>query len=118
MARATIRAHHTATSDRPWNGSHAEAELKDAGPQVLRRAYAWADPDGDPGNKSTYKFIHHEVRDGKVGPANVRACISGIGVLNGGRGGADIPSRDRGRVYAHLAAHLRDAGHDPAPLKK
>ena len=119
MAQATtIRVHHTATSDGPWNGSHAEAELKEAGPQVLRRAYAWEDPGGDPHNKSSYKFIHHEVdRSGKAGAANVRACISGIAVLNGGRGGADIPASDRKSIYSHLARHLRDAGHEPAPLK-
>jgi hypothetical protein len=46
----------------------------------------------------------------------VRACINGIAILNGGRGGADVSQRDRQGVYKHLAAHLRDAGRKPAEL--
>jgi uncharacterized protein len=95
-----------------------ETKLGDAPAKVLRRAYAWVDPDGDPDAKASYKFIHHEVRAGsEVGAANVKACTSGIGVLNGARGGANIPSGDRKGIYNHLARHLRDAGEEPAPLK-
>lgn len=95
-----------------------EKRLGAPSPQVLRRAHAWVDPDQDPGTKAAYKFIHHEVDDrGQVGPANVRACTSAIGVLNGARGGADIPAGDRSGVHRHLARHLGDAGHQPAPLK-
>jgi hypothetical protein len=112
-----IRSHSTKTSEGSWNGSGAESKLGDATPATMRRAYAWADPDGKPDNKGSYKFIHHEVSSrGGVGAANVRACISGIGVLNGGRRGADIPASDRKRIYAHLARHLRDAGHEPPEL--
>ena len=95
-----------------------EKKLGDAPAKVLRRAYAWVDPDGDPDAKASYKFIHHEVGSGgQVGPANVRACRSGIGVLNGARGGADIPARDRKGIHTHLAKHLRDAEEEPPPLK-
>ncbi len=95
-----------------------QTRLGDAGPRVLRRAFAWVDPDADPENKTAYKFIHHEVGAGaEVGPANVRACRLGIGILNGARGGADIPSSDRKGVYNHLARHLRDAGEEPPALK-
>jgi hypothetical protein len=38
-------------------------------------------------------------------------------ILNGARGGTDIPSQHREGVYNHLAKHLRDAGEDPAELK-
>jgi Escherichia/Staphylococcus phage prohead protease len=114
-----IRSHSTSISESSWNGTRAETNLGDAGASALRRAHAWADPEGDPDEKGTYKFIHHQVSsDGKVGPANVRAAISGIGVLNGGRGGANVPERDRKGIYAHLARHLRDAGHEPPELKK
>ncbi|WP_200853980.1 hypothetical protein, partial [Klebsiella pneumoniae] len=83
-----------------------------------RRAYAWRDPDADPSTKSAYKFIHHEVsEDGEPGPANLTACSAGIAVLNGGRGGADIPDSDREGVWRHLAAHLRDAGREPPELQ-
>lgn len=95
-----------------------ERRLGSAPAKVLRRAYAWADPNQDPDTKSAYKFIHHEVgAGGEVGPANERACTSAIGVLNGARGGAAIADHDRPGVHRHLARHLKDSGHDPAPLK-
>jgi hypothetical protein len=113
-----IRAHGTDTSTASWSGPGAEKKLGDASARVLRRAYAWVDSDGDPDVKGSYKFVHHEVRrGGDVGPANVRACRTGIGVLNGGRGGADIPDSHRKGVWNHLARHLRDAGEEPPPLK-
>ncbi len=114
-----IRSHSTEVSNRSWSGSKTESKLSgDAGARVLRRAYAWADTDADPDTKSAYKFIHHEVNaKGEVGAANVRACRTGIGVLNGGRGGADIPASDRKGVYNHLARHMSDADEDPPELK-
>ena len=113
-----IRSHSTETSESPWNGSRNEKNLGDAGESTLRRAYAWVEPEGDPNTKSAYKFIHHEVtKDGTVGPANERAAVNGIAVLNGARGGADIPASDRKGVHNHLGRHLRDAGKEPADLK-
>jgi len=56
------------------------------------------------------------VKDGKVGSANIRACSGAIGVLNGGRGGANIPKADREQVYKHLAKHIKDAGKDAPDL--
>lgn len=112
-----IRAHSTETSERRWSGPRAEKKLGDANDKTLRKAYAWVDCDGDPSTKSAYKFIHHEVKGQAVGAANVRAASTGIGVLNGGRGGADVPAADRKGIYNHLARHLRDAGKEPPPLK-
>lgn len=114
-----IPVHHTETSDRSWDGPANEARLKtEQDYSYYRRAYAWRDPDGDESNKSTYKFIHHEVDgEGNPGPANVRACVTGIAVLNGARGGTTIPDSDRQGVYNHLAAHLRDADVEPPELK-
>ena len=118
MPAGPIGSHSTETSRGAWSGPSAQKKLGDAAARVLRRAHAWVDPDGAEDTKGSYKFIHHEVRaGGSVGAANVRACRSGIGVLNGARGGADIPAEDRKRIYNHLARHLRDAGEDPAPLK-
>jgi len=81
--------------------------------------FAWQDPDGDPTTKAAYKFPHHEVDgDGTPGAANLRGCSAGIAVLNGGRGGADIPDGDRQGVWSHLAAHLRDGDQEPPELKE
>ncbi len=77
-----------------------------------RRAYAWNDAD-------EYQFIHHEVSEsGAIGAANVRACQTGIAILNGARGGASIPATERRGVYNHLAKHLRDAGIEPPDLRE
>ena len=114
-----IGVHHTETDDGAWNGPRNEGRLRtDGTASYYRSAYAWRDPEGDPETKSAYKFIHHFVAaDGKVGPASTRACSAGIAVLNGGRGGADIPDGDRRGVYNHLAAHLRDADMEPPDLR-
>jgi hypothetical protein len=118
VAGGPIRSHSTDTSKKRWAGPRTETKLGDAPAKVLRQAYAWVDPDGDPDQKQSYKFIHHEVAaGGEVGPANVKACTSGIGVLNGARGGANIPASHRKGIYNHLARHLRDAGEEPAELK-
>lgn len=115
--KAAIGSHSTATSDGSWDG---DANWKRLGNSAsgLRSATAWKDPDGDPATKAAYRFIHHEVSaDGTVGAANLTAVRTGIGVLNGGRGGTTIPDGDRKGVYNHLAKHLRDAGAEPPELK-
>ena len=117
--RKAIPVHHTAVSDKSWDGPKNEANLRlDEDPSYYRKAYAWVDPDKDPKTKAAYKFIHHEVSsDGTIGPANIRACITGIAVLNGARGGTKIPEADKKGVWNHLAAHLRDADVEPPELK-
>lgn len=117
--KAAIPSHSTATDDGAWDGSEMRTRLSnDAGRATFRRAFAWVDPDGDPDVKASYRFIHHMVsEDGAVGAANLRACSTGIGVLNGGRGGTTIPAGDREGVHRHLARHLTDAGQEAPPLK-
>jgi len=120
LMAAAIGRHKTTTSDDEWDGPANEARLPsgDGAGSTLRQAHAWVDDDGDPDAKASYKFIHHEVSgDGEPGPANLRACSSGIAVLNGGRGGADIPDSDRQGVHAHLAGHLTDADREAPPLQ-
>jgi len=119
MKRKAIAKHSTATSDAAWDGPANEANLKtDQDTAYYSKAYAWRDPDGDEAKKNSYKFIHHEVsEDGAPGAANIRGCQTGIGVLNGARGGTTIPSDDRQGVWNHLAAHLKDADVEPAPLR-
>ena len=118
--RKAIPPHKTDLSDGPWDGPKARANLKnDGGESYYHKAFAWADPEGDPGVKATYKFIHHEVSaDGTIGAANIKGCQSSIAVLNGARGGTTIPGQDRSGVYAHAAGHLKDGDIEPPELKK
>lgn len=117
--RGAIASHKTSISDSAWDGPKNEANLKtDGSAAYYRKAFAWQDPDADSETKAAYKFIHHEVSsNGSVGAANIKACQTGIGVLNGARGGTNIPSGDKKGVWNHLASHLRDADVEPAPLR-
>jgi hypothetical protein len=114
-----IKVIHTKTTDAAWDGGEATKNLKtDQEEAYYRQEFAWQDPDGDPTKKAAYKFPHHLVdADGAIGDACVKACQSIISVLNGGMGGADIPDKDRQGVWNHAAAHLKDAGEEPAELK-
>jgi signal peptide peptidase SppA len=114
-----FKVHHTATSDKPWDGPANKKRVRSGEKRdYYGRIYAHYDPEGNEGAKETYSFIHHEVAaEGTPGPANETACSTGIGVLNGGRGGTVIPAADRAGVHAHLAAHLKDAGKAAPPLK-
>lgn len=113
--KIAIRPHETPVSATAWDSSAVVAGIPDgASVSDLRSVYAWVDPSGDPEAKSSYRFPHHQ---GVGGAANVRACISGIAVLNGARGGAAIPDGDREGVYRHLVAHLTDADREAPELR-
>lgn len=117
--KRAIAPHSTPTTEVAWDGPANEARLKtEETAAYYRKAYAWQDLDADPETKAAYRFIHHMVdQAGDVGAANIRACQTGIGVLNGARGGTTIPEADRQGVYNHLAKHLRDADIEPPELK-
>jgi HK97 family phage prohead protease len=70
---------------------------------VLRYMHAWVDPDGDPEDKRSYRFAHHEGRVGS--PANLGAVRYALSRLPH----SDIPEDQRAAVEAHLRRHLADA---------
>jgi hypothetical protein len=117
--KKAIPSHTTATSDAAWDGPANETRVRSGeNAAYYRKIYAWQDAEGDPTVKSSWRFIHHQVASGgEPGAANIRACQSAIGVLNGGRGGTTIPDADRQGVWNHLAKHLRDADLEPPELK-
>jgi len=115
LYKAAIRSHDSAVTVREWDGTAVVAAIADdASVSDLRSVFAWVDSNGDPEAKTNYRFPHHH---GPGGPANVRALVTGIAVLNGARGGITIPDGDRKAVYNHLAAHLRDADREPPELR-
>lgn len=118
-AKEALAIHHTSTTEASWDAGLNVRRLREGeNPQYYVSAFAWVDPEADPTTKGAYKFPNHMVaEDGTVGAANTRACSAGIGVLNGARGGADIPDADRQGVYDHLAAHLIDADMEPPELR-
>ena len=120
--KRAVAPHSTATSDAAWDGPANERRVRSGEDLAYyRRIYAWQDPDADPATKSAWRFIHHEINaDGDPGAANIRACTTAIGILNGGRG-IDISvqpwARDREAIWRHLARHLRDADQEPPELR-
>ena len=117
--KGAIPSHDTPTSDQNWDGSAVVASLPDTGDDaaLYRDVFAWVNsaPDASPEAKSSYKFPHHDYPDTT---ANIKACQSIVGVLNGAMGGSSIPEDDRQAVWNHAARHLRDAGITPADLKE
>src|SRR5690606_38875767 len=108
--------HEPATVSRPWNAAATVKGLaEEARPPELRTVYAWVDPDADPALTGADAVPHHH---GVDGPANLRACLQGIAVLNGATGDPGIPAEDREAVYKHLAAHLSDADRDVPDLRE
>lgn len=103
LGAGPIAPHDTDVVDEPWDGSAQEAAIpNDAGARVLRRMYAWVDPDADPDTKAAYALPHHMVRDGEPREANVRAVRNALARLPQSR----IPSSDHPGVQRHLRRHL------------
>ena len=116
--KRALPVHDTGTTDESWDGAVATRNLNEDDESAYLEAFAFVEYGANPDAKSSYKFIHHEVNtDGEVGDANIRACQTGIGVLNGARGGTTIPDAALKGVYRHLAAHLEDADLEPPELK-
>ena len=120
IQKGAIPAHDsgTAPDDQEWDSAAEIAKLpNDADPSVYRAMYAYVIEGANESAKGSYKLPHHDVVDGEATDANMRGTQSAVGVLNGAMGGVDIPDGDRAAVYAHLAAHLRAGGLEPAELK-
>lgn len=118
---AAVPAHSTGAIDTAWDPDAQTSRLPDVLPLDLVNAmYAWFNgEEADNGQvpKSSCILPHHNMgEDGLVAEANITGVSSAIGVLNGSRGGVDIPEEDRQAVYDHLAQHLREAGHEAPPL--
>ena len=104
--------------DRSWDGDEAEARVREwakaqDGPTPrYRDAHLWYDGD-KPDNFTSYKLLIADVVDGQLRavPHGLRAAA---GVLQGARGGVDIPADDADRVRAHLSRYY-DKMHDTAP---
>lgn len=119
VASTVMPVHSTATSDGPWDTAVNLRRLGELNEDVVRQVFAWVRGElGAKALRANCLLAHHDVDPlGRVGPANLTACASGIGQLNGARGGVAIPTADREAVYEHLAQHLHDAGREPQKLE-
>ena len=93
-----------AGKDAAWDAG-VEKKAADADDLFVMSAWREDKPKADL-KKGDFKFPHHKAA-GKHAVV-FRALSAGVAVLNGGRGGAAIPSNERKGVYNHLAKHYRD----------
>ena len=106
--------------EREWDADAADGRLRAwaGGPEKenmdwakYREGFAWYDAENAEGF-GAYKLPHHDIIDARL---NVvwRGVIAAGAVVQGGRGGADIPSGDMGAVKAHLARHYEEFDRTP-----
>jgi hypothetical protein len=103
-----------------WGGTHGakrtDALLDHDGWRAMVAAHAWYDSSGGdpPHTKSAYKLPHHEAIEGEL-KVVWRGVAAAMQVLNGARGGVDIPEADRLAVRRHLAGHYEQFDEEPPP---
>jgi hypothetical protein len=107
-----------ADREREWDGDAANKRVRDwAGAEdepndKYRSAFVWYDADEKELFKS-YKLQIADVIDGRL-EAVPRAVITAGNVMQGARGGVDLPPKDIERVKNHLARYYEKMG-DEAP---
>ena len=107
-----------ADRDRSWDGDAAEkrvrkwADAEDEPNEKYRDAHVWYDADKK-GNFTAYKLLIADVVDGKL-VAVPRGVMAAAAVMQGSRGGVDLPKSDIDRVKSHLAKYYKKMD-DTAP---
>jgi hypothetical protein len=107
-----------ADRDREWDGAAAEKRVREwAGAQnapneKYRDAHVWYDAENRD-NFTAYKLLIADVVDGKL-EAVPRGVMAAGNVMQGSRGGVDLPDNDIDRVKSHLAKYY-DKMDDTAP---
>jgi hypothetical protein len=106
-----------ADRDRPWDASAAEKRVRrwtgtdDKPNATYRDAHVWYDA-ADKDAFGAYKLAIADVIDDKL-QAVPRAIMAAGGVMQGGRGGIDLPQKDIPRVKSHLAKYYKKMGETP-----
>ncbi|MDQ0372421.1 hypothetical protein [Cellulomonas humilata] len=98
-----------ADRDRAWDGDAAEkrvrawAKAEDEPNEKYRDAHVWYDADAKE-NFTAYKLLIADVIDGRL-KAVPRGVFAAAAVMQGSRGGVDVPDKDRDRIKSHLAKY-------------
>lgn len=98
-----------ADRDRAWDGDAAErrvrewAKATDEPNENYRDAHVWYDADAKE-NFTAYKLLIADVVDGRL-KAVPRGVFAAAAVMQGSRGGVDVPDKDRDRIKSHLAKY-------------
>lgn len=98
-----------ADRDREWDGDAAEERVREwagaeDGPnEKYRDAHVWYDAEKKE-NFTAYKLLIADVVDGRL-VAVPRGVMTAGNVMQGSRGGVDLPEKDIDRVKSHLAKY-------------
>ena len=117
MTVTTFQDLPLADRDRSWDAGAAEqrvrrwADAEDGPTKRYREAHVWYDGDA-PDEFGSYKLPIADVIDGRL-KAVPRGIMAAGNVLQGGRGGVDLPSDEVDRVRSHLARYYEKM--DEAP---
>lgn len=118
MAVTSFQDLPLAVRDRPWDGDAADERVREWADATeepdarYRDAHVWYDAD----NKDqfgAYKLLIADVIDGRL-MAVPRGIMAAGNVMQGARGGVDLPKADIDRVKSHLAKYYDKMG-DTAP---
>jgi hypothetical protein len=110
-----------ADRDREWDGDSAEKRVRrwagaEDGPNSkYRDAHVWYDADQKE-EFGSYKLLIADVVDGGLS-AVPRGVMAAAAVMQGARGGVDLPDNDIDRVKSHLAKYY-DKMDDTAPWER
>jgi hypothetical protein len=94
---------------REWDGAAAEKRVRrwagaEDGPnEKYRDAHVWYDAESKD-NFTAYKLLIADVVDGRL-KAVPRGVMAAGGIMQGSRGGVDLPPKDVDRVKSHLAKY-------------
>ncbi len=117
MAVTAFRDLPLADRDRRWNGSAAEKRVRrwagaeDEPNEKYRDAHLWYDASSKD-NFTAYKLLIADVIDGTL-TAVPRGIMAAGNVMDGARGGVDMPHDDIGKARGHLAKYYRKMGDEP-----
>ena len=106
-----------ADRDREWDGDAADkrvrkwADAQDEPNAKYRDAHVWYDKD-EKDNFTAYKLLIADVIGGKL-EAVPRGVMAAGGIMDGARGGIDLPKEDIDRVKSHLAKYYEKMGETP-----
>jgi hypothetical protein len=121
MAVSAFQDLPLADHDRKWDGASAEKRVRKwAGAEgepnaKYRDAHVWYDSDNKD-NFTAYKLLIADVVDGRL-VAVPHAIIAAGNIMQGSRGGIDLPKSDIDRVKNYLAKYYKKMGEE-APWKR
>ncbi|HEX4830975.1 MAG TPA: hypothetical protein VH478_07780 [Trebonia sp.] len=121
MAVTTFHDFPLANRDREWDGAAADkrvrewADAQDEPNGRYRDAHIWYDA-GSKQNFTAYKLLITDIVNGRQ-VAVPRAVMAAGNIMQGARGGIDLPGPDISRARNHLAKYYKKMG-DTAPWER